>query len=123
MSAHMKKLPTNSIQIEIGNNKKRVFSVPKEKARGILSLLKEYEIEEAVDWRAVFAKDLENLSESALALKGARAKEGLTQAKLAKLLETSQPNVAQMEQGKREITKPMAKKLASIFNVGYKVFL
>ena len=100
-----------------------MFSVPKEKARGILSLLKEYEIEEAINWREVFTKDLERLSEPALALKGARAKEGLTQAKLAKLLKTSQPTVAQMEQRKREITKAMAKKLEVIFNVGYKVFL
>lgn len=123
MSAHMKKLPTDSIQIEIGNTKKRIFSVPKDKAKGVLSLLREYEVEQAVEWREVFKKDLEQLSEPALALKGARAKVGLTQEQLASLLKTSQPSVAQMEQGKRAITTAMAKKLGQIFNIGYKVFL
>ncbi len=124
MSAPTKKLPTEEgIQIKIGNSRKRVFSVPKSKANGILMLLEEYEIKEAKDWREVFESELIELSNSALALKGARLREEMTQQELAEILETSQSHMALLESGNRAITKKMAKRLADIFDVGYKVFL
>lgn len=124
MSAPMKKHRTeNSVLIEIGNSRKRFFSVPSEKTKGIIVLLKEYEVEEKRDWRKVLEKDLSQSSESAIALKGVRIRDGLSQKELAKLLDISQSLVAQIENGKREITKDVAKRLGEIFNVGYKVFL
>lgn len=56
-------------------------------------------------------------------LRGARAKEGLTQQQLAEKLGIEQPNVAAMESGKRPIGKEMAKRLAKVLNIDYRVFL
>ena len=124
MSAPTRKpLTERDIQIEIGNSRKRIFSVPKNKVRGLLILLEDYEINEAKDWKTIYEEELNELSESALALKGARFKDGITQKQLAAILKTSQSHVAQLESGSRSITKQMAKRLAEIFNVGYKVFL
>jgi plasmid maintenance system antidote protein VapI len=56
-------------------------------------------------------------------LAGARRKEGLTQKELARIIGVSQSNISEMETGKRTIGKKMAKRLAKITNVGYKLFL
>lgn len=123
MSAHTKKHRTDTVEIKIGNVRKRTFLVPKEKAKGVLALVEEFEIEQAVDWRVAFEDKIEHYTEPGLILRGARTKEELTQLELAKLLETSQSHIAQMENGKREITKSTAKRLSKVLNVDYKIFL
>ena len=57
------------------------------------------------------------------ALRGARAKEGLTRKALAAGLGIPQANLSLMEHGKRPIGKEMAKRLASLLNVDYRLFL
>ncbi len=57
------------------------------------------------------------------AVRGARAKEGLTQKALAALLGVSQANLSLMEHDKRPIGKEMAKRLAAVLNVDYRLFL
>ena len=140
MSARTKKLHTNRkshIQItkQIGKHSEitirspirgirlRSFDVPSRVVSNIISIVKDYEKEEPVDWREAFRKEIEELGESALALKGARVKENMTQKKLAHLLGTSQVYISQLENGRKEINKQMAKKLEKIFNINYKVFL
>ena len=56
-------------------------------------------------------------------LKGARYREGLTQAQLAAKLGVKPANISEMERGKRPIGKEMAKRLAKALNTSYKVFL
>ena len=56
-------------------------------------------------------------------LQGARVKEGLSQVELAEKLRISQSNLSKMELGKRPIGKTMAKRLAAILNVDYRIFL
>ena len=140
MSARMKKLHINKknrIQItkQVGRSsditiispikgiRLRYFDVPTKIVSNIISIVKDYEREETVDWRGAFSKEIKELGESALALKGARAKENMTQKKLANLLGTSQVYISQLENGRKEINKQMAKKLEKIFNINYKVFL
>jgi plasmid maintenance system antidote protein VapI len=57
------------------------------------------------------------------ALRGARTREGLTQAQLAERVGVKIHHISEMENGKRPIGKDMAKRLAKVFKVSYKVFL
>ena len=59
----------------------------------------------------------------AMALRGLRGKEDLTQAELAARLGVSQNAISEMENGKRPISTKMAKRLGEEFNLPYKVFL
>lgn len=59
----------------------------------------------------------------AMALRGLRGKEEMTQAELAARLGVSQNAISEMESGKRPISTKMAKRLGEEFNLPYKVFL
>lgn len=56
-------------------------------------------------------------------LRGARVREDLSQAELARRLNVPRSNISEMERGKRPIGKQMAKRLAEVLNTSYKVFL
>lgn len=56
-------------------------------------------------------------------LTGLRLRDDLTQAQLAKEIGVSQPNISDMERGKRPIGKTVAKRLADIFKTDYRLFL
>lgn len=59
----------------------------------------------------------------AIALRGLRRREGLTQLEIGKILNISQGNLSQMERGKRPIGKRIAKRLAELFKTDYRLFL
>jgi DNA-binding XRE family transcriptional regulator len=59
----------------------------------------------------------------AMALRGLRGKEDITQAELAKRLGISQNMVSDMESGKRNISLKMAKRIGEEFKISYRVFL
>ena len=59
----------------------------------------------------------------AMALRGLRGKEDLTQAELAARLGVSQNAISEMESCKRPSSTKMAKRLGEEFNLPYKVFL
>ena len=63
------------------------------------------------------------LPEWAVCLRGLRVREELTQAALGKLLHIDQTNISQMECGKRTIGKQLAKRLAKLFKIDYRIFL
>jgi len=79
--------------------------------------------ERSIPWREVARSNIEKYTEAGLALRGARYKAGLTQAKLAEKLEILPHHISEMEYGKRPIGKKMAHKLAEVLDVNYKVFL
>ena len=56
-------------------------------------------------------------------LRGARYREGLTQARLAAMIGVKPSHISEMEKGKRPIGKDMAKRLAKALNMSYQVFL
>lgn len=64
-----------------------------------------------------------DLPQWAVALQGLRAREGLTQSSLGKLLGVEQTNISKMELGKRPIGKNLAKKLSELFKIDYRLFL
>jgi DNA-binding XRE family transcriptional regulator len=59
----------------------------------------------------------------AMALRGLRVLEDITQSELASRLGISQNMVSEMENGKRSITPKMAKRIAEEFKAPYKAFL
>jgi DNA-binding XRE family transcriptional regulator len=59
----------------------------------------------------------------AMAMRGLRVKEDITQKELAERLGISQNMISEMESGKRPITPKMAKRIAEKFNMPYKAFL
>jgi plasmid maintenance system antidote protein VapI len=59
----------------------------------------------------------------AIALRGARGRENLTQKQLAEITDIPQRHISEMEHGKRSIGKERAKKLAAALNCDYRLFL
>jgi ribosome-binding protein aMBF1 (putative translation factor) len=126
MSEPMKKRRTKrGIRIQVGEEKPRLFLVPKSRVEGVVRLIKSYEVEdvESVPWRTSVEDLIESHTEAGAALRGARVKESLSQTALAKKLGIPPSNISEMESGKRPIGKAMAKRLSAALNVGYRVFL
>ena len=121
MSAPEKKRPTE-VRVNMSGRSYVFMDIPKKKIDGILVSLKDYS-ESTVPWREALKEVIALGGEAATSLRGARGREGMTQAELAEKLNVPQQNVSEMEKGKRPIGKAMAKRLASIFRVSYHVFL
>jgi len=79
--------------------------------------------EKGVPWREVFASEIAKYTEVGAALRGARFKEDMTQKEVAEKLGILPHHISEMEHGKRPIGKAMAKRLAKLFHVDYRVFL
>jgi DNA-binding XRE family transcriptional regulator len=56
-------------------------------------------------------------------LKGLRAREDLSQIAFARKIGVTQANLSKMENGKRSIGKTVAKRIAKIFQIDYRIFL
>ncbi len=127
MSAPMKTPPIKKgIRVQVGDRKVRIFLVPKDRANGIVRLLQDFEINEdqqTTPWREAIADLTQKYTEAGAALKGARIKENLSQNDLANKIGIPQSHISDMEHGRRTIGKNMAKRLAKVLNVGYKIFL
>ena len=80
------------------------------------------EVSAPVPWRESFSGYTEEQLPG-VSLVGARHKEGLTQKQLADKLGIQQGYVSDMECGKRQIGKAMAKRLGDVLNISYKIFL
>lgn len=97
------------------------FRIPKihvDEAKKALAVYGGQETSDSLPWRAVFPH-----FDAGVALRGARKREGLTQKQLAGLLGIGQAHISEMEHGKRPIGKEMARRLAKVLNVDYRVFL
>ena len=103
MSVHTKTRHTRSIK------KKTVR--PKKKA------------EKSIPWREVAKENIEKFTETGLAVRGARFKANMTQRQLADAIKVSAHHISEMEHGNRTIGKEMARRLAEVLDVNYKVFL
>lgn len=116
----------NGVRVQIGEKKRRIFLVPRDRTDGLVRLIQDFEVKEddqQIPWRESVSDLLQKYTEAGAALKGVRAKEGLSQNELAEKLGIPQSHVSDMEHGRRTIGKNMAKRLAKVLNVGYKTFL
>lgn len=122
MSVPMRK-PLTEMQIRLGGKFRRYRHVPSAQIKPILVLLKNYE-DKPVLWREAAKGRIEKArGEGAYMLQTSRKMAGLSQSQLAKKLEMPQGNISQIESGKRSVGKALAKRLANIFNLDYRVFL
>ena len=112
------------IEIKVGTRRPRLYLVPKDKAQGLEKILKDYLIDNSlVSADKVFKQLDKKFSKIGNVLAGFRLRDGLTQTQLAKKVNTSQPTIAAIENGKRKIGKNLAFKLANFFKTDYKIFL
>jgi DNA-binding XRE family transcriptional regulator len=125
MNAEVRLLPSQGERTEIS------LSIPTAKARVVLDAIRgilpmaglkvrriNEEGEELFTSQEVFPE-----GSPAMALRGLRGKEDITQAELAERLGISQNMVSDMESGKRNISLKMAKRIGEEFKISYKVFL
>jgi plasmid maintenance system antidote protein VapI len=77
----------------------------------------------SIPWRKNAKKEIEKYTEVGAMVRGGRYKAGLTQKQLAQLIDVKPHHICEMEYGKRTIGKEMAKRLAAVFKVDYRVFL
>lgn len=89
----------------------------------IVSQLKQASLEKSIPAEKVLLELADDIQRPASMLRGARYKAGMTQKKLAGVLEIYQHHLSEMEHGKRPIGKNMAKKLAETLDCDYRVFL
>ena len=126
MSVPMKARRTSrEVRIQVGDRKPRLFLVPKARAAEFLQLLEVFEVdrEGAVPWHVPVQDLIDKYTQPGTALRGARAKEGLSQTALASRLGIPPSNISEMEGGKRPIGKKMARRLSKVLGVDYRVFL
>ncbi|MEA3487486.1 MAG: helix-turn-helix transcriptional regulator [Thermodesulfobacteriota bacterium] len=93
-----------------------------EEAIKVLTALGFEDVSDSIPWREAFP-EYSNEQLPGVCLAGARRKKELTQKELAGMIGVPQSNISEMETGKRTIGKKMAKRLAKITNVGYRLFL
>jgi DNA-binding XRE family transcriptional regulator len=117
MSAHTKKHHINAVAKISWHG--GLYVVPVE-------VMERYKVVPEIEYTSidVLFKDLtEQSGEPAVLLKGLRHREGLSQVEFAKKINISQTNLSAMENGRRSIGKELAKKIAEIFKVDYRIFL
>ena len=76
--------------------------------------------EETVSIEEAFDDLYKDIGKPAMLLRGFRKRDELTQAQLAKKLDTTQSAIAEMENGQRKIGLKMEKKIAAFFEMDYK---
>jgi len=114
MSAPMKK-PITGDFVEV---RFRIPVTKVEEAKKALASYGALETSESVPWREVYPN-----FNAGLALRAARKKAALTQKGLAELLGINQTHISEMEGGKRPIGKEMAKRLAKVLKIDYRLLL
>lgn len=73
--------------------------------------------------KEVQVQPVKRLVEDGVLLKELRIRENLSQDAFAGKIQETQANISRMENGKKLITKSVAKRIAEQFNVDYQIFL
>lgn len=79
--------------------------------------------QERIPAENIFPDTFDTAKGPAIALRGLRYRENLTQKELAKKIGIHQHHLSEMENGKRSIGKDMARKLAKALHADWKIFL
>jgi len=101
------------------------FSGPEGKMRELARMARDMgvtEMRETVPWRELFP-EFRGVAQWAVALRGARGKEGLTQKALAGLTGIPQGHISAMENGRMPIGKERARRLAEVLKIDYRILL
>lgn len=127
MSEHMKERPIKTaykVVVEMPGRKKMLSFVPARYFDKLEAFLEKYGLQDKpVLWEEMASKRIKKYGKAGLVLRGARFREGLTQKELAKRSGISQENISKMENGKRPIGIKVAKKLANVLNIDFKLLI
>jgi len=125
MSVHMKarltKQATCKVVIEMPGKAKKFTFVPAKHLQKLEDFLEKYGESESIPWEELAKDQIAKYKKSGLALRGARYREGLSQKELSKRTGISQENISKMENGHRTIGEKVAKKLANILRIDFKL--
>jgi len=122
------------VSLSVSGKTSVYFNVPMQlidKVYETLKPLKSQIVETPSDdpWESSFKDIRDNINgeeiykNSAITIRGARNREGLSQTALANSLGINRTNLSLLENAKRPVGKKLAQKLAKVFNIHYKVFL
>ncbi len=125
MPVHMRKLRIDEAEIIIKEARsKQIYRVSKEAAKSIAVLLKQNDVtENTVSSEDTFKHLHKKYGKAGSLIQGYRLKQEMSQKELAKKISVEQGDLSKMEHGKRPIGKDIAKRLAKVFGVDYRVFL
>jgi len=125
MSEHMKKRHTKIKYMDTITIMGKRYLAPRKTIQAILTLiLSNPDIkEESIPYDEIVSEKIKKIGKGAMALKGARAGEDITQKQLADKLNIDQAIISKIENGQVKIDNDLAKKIGKIFNINYKVFL
>jgi DNA-binding XRE family transcriptional regulator len=117
----MKKHPTKKQEHEILkiHHNGEFYAIPH-------AVAKQYRVEKPTDSISpedVFARLNEHYTQAGALLKGLRHRENMTQTTFAEKINITQADLSKMENGRRPVGKRIAKRLAALFEVNYKLFL
>ena len=123
MPALMKKHLT---RISVSGKSPQTFFVPKNRVEQVVRVLEKCSVkteESTVSIDTLFQDLDEKYTRPGAVLQGSRHKMGWTQVTLAKKIGIAQADLSNMEHGRRPIGKEMAKRLAKVLDVDYRIFL
>jgi DNA-binding XRE family transcriptional regulator len=103
--------------------KPEIYTVPRKIGQELVSYIEETSNEESIPAHIVIPELADDVKRPAIVLRGLRYRENMTQKELAEKLSIRQHHLSEMENGKRPISKEMAKKLAGALNANWKIFL
>jgi len=118
MSAHMKKHHTKQRRNLVRmRHEGQIYQFPRKVAE-------KYCITDApVTAEDVFSGINKAYTRPGALLKGIRARENLTQVEIAEMIDVTQSDISQMENGTRSIGRNIAKRIEKLFCVDYRSFL
>lgn len=129
MSARMKAhhIKRARVIIEIPRHPTRIHYVPVNDVSEIEAYLQQHvttgEVKELIDWK-ILAKDrIEKHKKAGIVLRGARYRENCSQKELAKRSKVTQEDISKIENGKRTVGEKVAKRLARVLHIDYKMLL
>ena len=128
MSGAAKMHHTEEIKVTVKTRHKvRTYTLPATLKRAVEDFIssqqKLAELEKSIPAEEVLPVLANDAQRPAAMLRASRYKLNMTQKELAERLKAKQHHLSEMENGKRAISKKMARQLAEVFNCDYKVFL
>lgn len=102
------------------------FVAPRKTLNAIITLISsnpDVKEELTIPYDEIVADKIKKIGKGAMALKGVRSRENITQKQLAKRLGLKPVVIADIENGYQKISLNIAKQLDKLFNINYKVFL
>ncbi len=120
----MRHTETFEVTITGAGYKPQTFTLPYERKKDVKKMLSNLQDHgDSIPAAQVFPEAFDPVKGPAMALRGLRYRENMTQKKLANKIGVLQHHLSEMENGKRPIGKAMAKKLAEALSADWRILV